>query len=329
MSDAPHRETFLDVRDLRVGFQRDGVRATAVQGVSFSMAPGEILGLVGESGCGKSLTAKAIMGLTGRKRGEFVEGRVRLQGRNLLTLPEPDLQALRGSRMAMIFQDPSTSLNPVFTIGNQIAEVPRIHAGASRQAAWAEALTALQSVGIAPAAERARQFPFEFSGGMRQRAVIAMGLAGHPELLIADEPTTALDVTIQAQILDLLRDLRARLGCAILFITHDLAVVASFCDRVAVMYAGRIVEEAPVQTIFSAPRHPYTEGLLRSVPTLESEGRLEPIPGQPPDLDRMPAEGCPFRERCPLAEARCSEAMPPLIGPGAHRVACWKREVAS
>ncbi|HMP73431.1 MAG TPA: ABC transporter ATP-binding protein [Kiritimatiellia bacterium] len=322
-------QPLLDIRNLSVGFVRDGMTHLAVQAVSLSVGRGEIVGLVGESGCGKSLTAKAVMGLIGRKPGQVAGGDIRFEGRNLLEATDREIQALRGHRIAMIFQDPMTSLNPVFTIGNQIAEVPRIHEGAPANEAWATAVSALEQVGIAEASTRARQVPFEFSGGMRQRAVIAMGLAGHPDLLLADEPTTALDVTVQAQILDLLKQLRDRTGCGILLITHDLGVVAETCDRVAVMYAGRIVEEASVKELFARPRHPYTDGLFRAVPTLERTGRLEPIPGQPPDLDSIPAQGCPFRDRCPLAESQCADTMPPLVGCNNHRVACWKREVGS
>ncbi len=322
-------QPLLDIRDLTVSFRRDGAWRSAVNGVSFTIGKGQIMGLVGESGCGKSLTSQAVMGLVGRKRHERVGGKVLFRGEDLVPKSEAEMRELRGSRIALISQDPMTSLNPVFTVGNQVAEVPRLHDRASRRDAWNTAVDMLDRVGIPDASDRARQFPHQFSGGMRQRGVIAMGLAGEPELLIADEPTTALDVTIQAQILELLRELRDRTGCGILFITHDLGVVAELCDAVTVMYAGRVVETAPVRELFRRPTHPYTESLLASVPTPERDDELTPIPGQPPDLDHLDPQGCPFRDRCPLATDRCASAMPPLEGAGDHEVACWHREVGS
>lgn len=317
----------LKVEHLSVSFLKNRVWRSAVNGVSFAVQRGEIMGLVGESGCGKSLTGQAIMGLVGKKKHESVKGRVLFDDVDLVPKSEKQMRAFRGNRIALIAQDPTTSLNPVFTVGSQIAEVPMLHHSASRKGAWGIAVDMLKRVGLSDAAERARQFPHQFSGGMRQRGVIAMGLAGKPDLLIADEPTTALDVTIQAQILDLLRDLRDRTGCGILFITHDLGVVAELCDSVTVMYAGQVVETAAVNALFAHPTHPYTSSLLASVPTLESGERLEPIPGQPPDLEQLRPEGCPFFDRCPLATDVCAASMPPLKGRADHRAACWHREV--
>ena len=319
------QETILDVRDLSVRFRtREGV-VRAVDGVDLSVRKGEILGVVGESGCGKSVTAQAIMRLIGDARNEEVTGRIVLDGEELLTKTEKEMTRLRGRKLAMIFQDPMTSLNPVFTVGAQIAEGPRWHERLSRKAAGRRSVEMLEMVGIPSPAERAKQYPHEFSGGMRQRAVVGMALSGRPDLLIADEPTTALDVTIQSQILDLLRDLRDRTGAGMIFITHDMGVVAQLCDRVAVMYAGSIVEEAPVKELFKNPRHPYSQGLLASLPVLGSHARLRPIEGRPPDLRRLPA-GCRFADRCPFAFEKCVQR-PPLMPAGPeHRSACWLEE---
>jgi oligopeptide/dipeptide ABC transporter ATP-binding protein len=323
-------EPLLAVQGLGVGFRRGPRLLRAVQEVSLSIRQGEIVALVGESGCGKSLTAQAILGLVGHRRHEVVEGSIRFKGRELVGLPERELRSLRGREMAWVSQDPMTSLNPSFTVGAQLAEPPRLHGLArTRAEARTVATTWMERVGIPGAKARYQTYPFAFSGGMRQRSVIAMGLAGEPDLLIADEPTTALDVTIQAQILDLLTGLRDSAGCAILLITHDLGVVAQWCDTVAVMYAGRLVEQGTVAAVLDAPVHPYTKSLIASVPSLDAEVALQPIPGQPPDLASMPAGGCPFRDRCPEAVAICDRQMPPLTGPDpVHRAACHVRKVA-
>ena len=322
-------DPLLQVEALTVSFRKGSGWHDAVRDVSFSLPAGRIMGLVGESGCGKSLTARAIMGLLGRSPRQRVSGRITFDGRDLTSLTERELQSLRGDQLALIPQDPMTSLNPAFTVGNQIAEVPRIHRGASRKDAAALAVSMMQQVGITDPSLRAKHYPHQFSGGMRQRGVIAMGLAGKPSLLIADEPTTALDVTIQAQVLDLLLEIRNNTGCAILLITHDLGVVAEFCDTVSVMYAGRIVETGTVERLFSAPAHPYTRGLLNSLPSMDKKQRLQPIPGQPPDLENLPAAGCPFRDRCPVASTPCAETMPELKGTVDHQLACWHGDIAS
>lgn len=294
----------------------------AVDGVNLELNRGEILGLVGESGCGKSVTAQAVMRLIGDGRGEEVSGRVELDGEDLLQKSEKEMTKLRGRRISMIFQDPMTSLNPVYTVGNQIAEVPLLHEKVTRRDAYARAVGMLETVGIPSPKERARRFPHEFSGGMRQRSVIAMSLCCKPEVLIADEPTTALDVTIQAQILDLLQDLRRDFGTAIILITHDLGVVAEVCDRVAIMYAGGIVEQAPAGELFRKPRHPYTQGLLASLPKIGDRGILKAIEGRPPDLMNLP-EGCRFAPRCPHAFGKCSEYPPLERVAEEHDAACW------
>jgi oligopeptide/dipeptide ABC transporter ATP-binding protein len=281
-----------------------------------------MMALVGESGCGKSVTAQAIMGLIGRKAGERVEGEIRFKGENLLEKSQEEWCRIRGSEIAMVLQDPMTSLNPVHRIGRQVGEVLELHRKGSRSAAWSAAVEMLGKVGISSPEVRAKQYPHQFSGGMRQRSVIAAAFIGRPELLIADEPTTALDVTIQAQILDLMRDLREQTKAAILLITHDLGVVAETCDTVSVMYAGRIVEQAPVQSLFASPRHPYTQGLLASLPKPEGGEALTPIPGQPPDLSNLPP-GCAFADRCPHVMERCRIDRPPLRSVGGHRVSCW------
>ena len=314
----------LEVRGLHVAFTTDDGTLAAVDGVDFEVEPGRTLAIVGESGCGKSVTSLAVMGLIappGR-----VEGSIRFEGRELAGLPARDWQDLRGNGMAMIFQEPMTSLNPAFTVGDQIAEGLRRHRGLDRARAEARALEMLRRVRIPAPEQRLHEHPHRLSGGMRQRVMIAMALACEPRLLIADEPTTALDVTIQAQILELLRALQRETGTAIVLITHDLGVVAESADDVAVMYAGRIVERAPAARLFERPEHPYTIGLLGAIPRLHGEQeRLASIEGQVPSpLVRL--AGCRFAARCPFAEARCRAEVPPLraVGGEGHRVACWR-----
>ncbi len=323
---ASKAETLLDVRDLHTSFFTDDGEVKAVDGVSFSIKKGETLGIVGESGCGKSVTSLSIMRLLSQP-GRVVGGEVRFRGENLLERSEQQMRQLRGKDISMIFQEPMTSLNPVFTVGDQIAEALQIHESLDKRAAWAKAIDMLRLVGIPGPERRAKQHPFELSGGMRQRVMIGMALACNPSLLIADEPTTALDVTIQAQILSLLRGLQENLGLTILLITHDLGVVAQTCDRVAVMYAGRIVESADVHTLFANPRHPYTVGLLNSLPLAgKEEGDLQAIPGSVPSPFAMPT-GCRFAPRCAHARALCRGEEPALESADAHDpeslVRCW------
>jgi len=297
--------------------------ARAVDDVSFSVEAGRTLGLVGESGCGKTMTALSILRLT-PPAARISSGAVMFDGHDLLALSEPDMRRVRGNAIAMIFQEPMSSLNPVFTVGNQIAEAVRLHQRLSRRAAREKAIEMLKLVEIPEAERRVDEYPHQLSGGMRQRVMIAMALSCHPRVLIADEPTTALDVTIQAQILDLLAGLQQRLGMAMILVTHDLGIVAERADDVAIMYAGRIVEHAPVQVIFSRPMHPYTRGLLRSIPKVGTEKarRLEAIPGIVPDLSQLPS-GCHFRERCARAISRCTAIDPHLEElQSAHWVAC-------
>jgi len=314
--------SLLDVRGLTMHFfLEDGV-ARAVDGVSFSLDRGRVLGLVGESGCGKSMTALSLIRLV-PPPGRIVAGRVLLDDQDLLELSEREMRAVRGAGLAMVFQEPMTSLNPVFTVGSQIAEAIRLHTELGRKQAWARAVELLGEVGIPDPARRAGEYPHRLSGGMRQRVMIAMAISCAPRVLIADEPTTALDVTIQAEILDLLRTLRRRRGMSVLLITHDLGVVAQQADEVAIMYAGRIVEHAPVVEVFERPLHPYTQLLLAAMPTLGAHReRLATIPGQVPDLRHLPS-GCHFRDRCPRAIDRCAEIDPPLEekAPG-HTAAC-------
>ncbi|MGE5203316.1 MAG: ABC transporter ATP-binding protein [Acidobacteriota bacterium] len=319
----------LEVEDLRTYFYTlDGV-TRAVDGVSFEVREGETLGIVGESGCGKSVTALSIMRLIPPKIGRTVSGAVRFDGRDLLGLEEAEMRDIRGNRIAMIFQEPMTSLNPVLTIGDQIAEAVTIHQKAGRAEAMARAVEMLRLVRIPDAERRVRDYPHQFSGGMRQRAMIAMALSCNPKLLIADEPTTALDVTIQAQILKLVLELKGRFGAAVMLITHDLGVVAETCQRVIVMYAGRKVEEADVTELFDRPMHPYTRGLMASIPrrgAAKSARRLTEIPGIVPSL-REPIPGCAFAERCAFATDRCRREAPALTRNGAaHWVACWESE---
>ncbi|MBI2343033.1 MAG: ABC transporter ATP-binding protein [Deltaproteobacteria bacterium] len=314
--------TLLDVRGLRTHFFTDDGIVKAVDDLSFSIAAGETLALVGESGCGKSMTALSLLRLVPEPPGRIVDGEIWFEGRtgrhDLCRLAPPALRAIRGREIAMIFQEPMTALNPVMRIGEQIAEALTIHLPLAREVVQAQVVEGLARVGIPEPARRMADYPHQLSGGMRQRAMIAMALACRPRLLIADEPTTALDVTIQAQILHLLRQLQRELQMAMLLITHDLGVVAAVADRVAVMYAGMIVEVAPVETLFSRPRHPYTVGLLQAIPTLQrghARARLATIPGRVPHLARLPV-GCPFQERCPRVTAACREALPELASCG-------------
>src|SRR5215467_3873239 len=305
--------SLLEIDDLKVTFHGDAGRTTrAVDGVSLALQRGRTLGVVGESGCGKSVTFLAVMGLLPARSAQ-VTGRIRFDGLDLLTLPDPQLRDLRGDRLAMIFQEPMTSLNPSYTIGEQIMEVFIRHRGLTRREARRQALDMLRRVRIPAPEERIDDFPHQLSGGMRQRAMIAIALACEPALIIADEPTTALDVTIQAQILALMRDLKAATDAAIVLITHDLGVVAEVCDDVAVMYAGEVVEQAPVEALFSAPEHPYTVGLMGSLPRLDQQAdRLAVIDGVVPDMSAPPA-GCRFAPRCPFADDICRTTPPPIV----------------
>jgi peptide/nickel transport system ATP-binding protein len=317
----------LQVENLVTSFRTRHGQVAAVQGISFTIAAGELVGLVGESGCGKSVTARSIMGLVPVPPGS-VRGRILLNGKDLVGMPRRALQRIRGEQIAMIFQDPMTSLDPLYSAGEQVAEALRFHRKLSHKEAAGAVLELFQRVGIPLAAQRMRSYPHQLSGGMRQRVMIAMAIACSPELLIADEPTTALDVTIQAQILQLLRSLNAERGMAVLLVTHDLGVIAETCQRVMVMYAGRIVEHATAADLFAQPLHPYTRGLLASMPsTTDRKARLQPIGGSPPDLSK-PLEGCAFAPRCPLVHQRCRTELPLLreLRPG-HRSACHVAEV--
>ena len=313
----------LEIEDLRVGFATERGSAQVVDGVSLTVDAGRIVGLVGESGCGKSVTARSIMRLLPSPPAEISASKVTLDGNELLALDEPAMRAIRGNQIGMIFQEPMTSLNPTFPIGFQIGETLRLHRQMSSADIRERVLELLGMVGIGAPERRLRQYPHELSGGLRQRVMIAMALACHPKLLIADEPTTALDVTIQAQILELLVRLRDELGMAILLITHDLGVVAEYADEVVVMYAGKVVEWADVRGLFRQPRHPYTEGLLSSMPRLAgTSDKLATIPGTVPNpLDRP--SGCPFAGRCSRVVPQCGEAMPPLSWQDHHGFACW------
>jgi len=323
----------LEVRDLHTHFfTRDGV-VKAVDGVSLSIARGETLGVVGESGCGKSVTALSVMRLIPPTSGRIVSGSVRFDGKDLLALPSAAMRAIRGNRISMIFQEPMTSLNPVMTVGRQIAETVALHRNETRRAAMERAIEMLTLVKIPEARRRAGEYPHQLSGGMRQRVMIAVAMACTPALLIADEPTTALDVTIQAQILDLMLEMKERTGAAVMLITHDLGVIAETAQRVVVMYAGRKVEEAPVKALFARPRHPYTRGLMTSIPRLNRaevatarSPRLTEIPGMVPSLMDMPP-GCTFAPRCAYATEQCTLAFPPEVeaAPG-HFVACWNAD---
>jgi oligopeptide transport system ATP-binding protein len=303
----------LTVKDLRVHFETEDGTIKAVDGVSFEVKRGETLGIVGESGSGKTVANLSLMRLIPEPPGKIVSGTINFGGRDVLKLSARELRDLRGSRIAMIFQDPMTSLNPFMRVSRQLMEVTQLHLGHSREQARAHAIKMLERVGIPDAAERVDSYPHEFSGGMRQRVMIAMALSCEPELLIADEPTTALDVTIQAQILELIRRLKSETGASAILITHDLGVVAGMTDHVIVMYAGKVFEQAPTSELFAKPGNPYTRGLLRSVPDpTDEQGKLYQIPGQPPDLARLPA-GCPFAPRCERAEEICTREFPPFV----------------
>jgi oligopeptide transport system ATP-binding protein len=317
--------SLLEVRGLVTLFDAPGGVVHAVNGVSYALERGETLGIVGESGSGKSASALSILGLVAP--GRVVEGAALFEGRDLLTLSPAELRRVRGRHIAMVFQDPLTSLNPVLTVGSQIAESLREHLGMAAAAARTRTRELLGLVGIPDPQERIDAYPHEFSGGQRQRLMIAMAIACEPSILVADEPTTALDVTVQAQVARLLKALQARLGMAILWITHDLALLAGLADRVAVMYAGRVVEQAPVRALFARPRHPYTRGLLEAIPGRgQGARRLSAIPGAPPDPTATPA-GCPFAPRCPKAEPECRAGVPALVEVGVgHEAACRRWE---
>ncbi len=318
----------LEVRDLKTQFfTQDGV-VHAVNGISYDLQEGECLGMVGESGCGKSVSVLSIMRLIPDPPGKIVGGEVRFHGQDLSKLPDEEMRHIRGAEMAMVFQEPMTSLNPVLTIGFQIMEALQLHQGMNAREARERTAELLAMVGIPQAADRLDDYPHQFSGGMRQRAMIAMALSCNPSLLIADEPTTALDVTIQAQIVDLVKRLQEKLGMAVVWITHDLGVIARLAERVIVMYAGYIVEEAGVKDLYGYPRHPYTIGLLGSLPRLDAAPgtKLTSVRGQPPDLVFLPP-GCPFVARCDYATERCKHEMPSLEAVGiGHKVACWEKD---
>ncbi len=324
-------ERLLEIRGLKTHFATDEGMVHAVDGIDLAVDRGETLGVVGESGCGKSVTALTVMKLLAMPPARIVAGEVLWRGRDLVPLPQQAMQAIRSKEIAMVFQEPMTSLNPVYSVGEQIAEVIRLHQRLGRRAALDRAVEMLQLVHIPNAGRRVRDYPHQFSGGMRQRVMIAMALSCNPQLLIADEPTTALDVTIQAQILDLLGELKEKMGMAVMLITHAMGVIAETAQRVAVMYAGKVVEEATVRELFSSPRHPYTQGLIRSIPRIDlaavHKQRLETIRGVVPSL-LEPAPGCRFAPRCPHARAECIAQTPPLleVWPG-HKVACvlWKQ----
>jgi oligopeptide transport system ATP-binding protein len=318
-------DTLLDVRDLRTRFNSPEGTVHAVNGISYSLGEGETLALVGESGCGKSVSVMSLLGLIPIPPGEIVSGSAVFKGRDLIQLSDGEMEKIRGAEVGMIFQDPMTCLNPVLTIGRQISEALRSHLWMNAEQAVERTVALLESVGISDPADRLGDYPHQFSGGMRQRVMIAMALACNPSLLIADEPTTALDVTIQAQIVELVRRLRDQLGMAIIWITHDLGVVAGLAERVLVMYAGHIVEEASVDEVFDAPLHPYTLALLSALPRVDRKrgDRLRSIPGSPPNLLVQP-RGCPFAPRCEYVIERCHDENPELlpVAPG-HKLACW------
>ena len=314
----------LDVKDLKISFKTHNGVLPAVNSVSFSVKKGEILGVVGESGCGKSVTATSIMGLLNKKK-SFVEGEVNYEGQNLLNLKEKEFRKIRGNVISMVHQNPMTSLDPLYTIGNQLIETIRLHQKVSKSEAFDRALELLKKVGISSPEIKIHSYPHQLSGGMKQRVMIAIALACQPDILIADEPTTALDVTIQAQILDLLLDLQKEYGMSIIFITHDLGVVAEFCERVMVMYLGQVVESADVKSIFKSPQHPYTKGLLKSIPNLEGKRKekLFTVEGSVPPLSKVP-NGCRFSNRCSFAFERCFNEMPQLeTNSEGHSVRCW------
>jgi peptide/nickel transport system ATP-binding protein len=318
-------DNLLEIRDLVTEFRTEHGAIRAVDGVSYGIPRGKTLGVVGESGCGKSVTALSVMRLIPNPPGRILEGSIHYNGKNLLELPDEEMRRIRGNNISMIFQEPMTSLNPVFSTGDQVAEAVRLHQGKSKAEALEVAIDMFKLVGIPSPEERVHNYPHQMSGGMRQRVMIAMALACKPDLLIADEPTTALDVTIQAQILDLLSRLQEELGMSILLITHDLGVVAETCDEVVVMYAGKVVERAATQVLFDSPRHHYTAGLLRSVPGYgpdgETSGRLQEIKGMVPALHELPV-GCRFQDRCPAVQSTCREKEPELVKLGETHVRC-------
>lgn len=323
-------DNIIQVSNLQTVFNTDDGQVVCVDDVSFGLKPGEIIGIVGESGCGKSVTSLSIIRLLGNK-GKISKGEIFFEGTNLLELNEKQMREIRGNKISMIFQEPMTSLNPIFTIGDQITESICLHLKKSKQEALKLAVEMLEKVGLPRADKIINDYPHALSGGMRQRVMIAMALVCNPKLIIADEPTTALDVTIQAQILDLMRKLSKEFNTAIMLITHDLGVVAEMADKVLVMYAGQVVEEADVFTLFQNPEHPYTQGLMRSIPQVYTEKieRLESIPGTVPSVYQM-FSGCRFNERCPLATERCKNEVPELIDSGSnHKVRCWNYKEAS
>jgi len=317
-------DKLLEIKNLHTSFFTHVGEVKAVRGINIDVYEGEAIGIVGESGCGKSVTSLSVMGLV-PSPGKVIEGQIHFKGEDLLKKSEKEMQKIRGNKIAMIFQDPMTSLNPVYTIGDQLIEPLRIHKNMDKEAARQKAIELLREVRIPDPERRLKQYPHEFSGGMRQRVMIAMALSCQPELVIADEPTTALDVTIQAQILELMKELKEKFNTSIMLITHDLGIVADLCSRIVVMYAGVIVEEGAVRDIFYNPKHPYTWGLLKSIPkvNMTSKERLVPIDGQPPDLLKPPA-GCPFVPRCRYAMRICQQQHPALYSVSEnHRAACW------
>jgi peptide/nickel transport system ATP-binding protein len=324
-------EPLLQIKGLQTYFSTDDGTIRAVDGVDIDISAGETVGVVGESGCGKTVTARSVMKLIDMPPGRFAGGQILWRGRDIVPLSVEEMDLIRAREIGMIFQEPMTSLNPVYTVGDQIAETVREHEGLSRKAAKDRAVAMLELVQIPNAKKRVDDYPHQFSGGMRQRVMIAMALSCNPKLLIADEPTTALDVTIQAQILELMLEMKQRLGMAIMLITHAMGVVAETCQRVVVMYAGKVVEEAPVKELFGNPRHPYTRGLIRSIPRIDRSGgghkRLEAIAGTVPSMLALP-KGCRFAPRCPFAHDACLVAIPPLreVAPG-HKVACVLNEI--
>ncbi|CCU78014.1 Oligopeptide transport ATP-binding protein OppD (TC 3.A.1.5.1) [Halanaerobium saccharolyticum subsp. saccharolyticum DSM 6643] len=321
------KEALVEVKNLKTYFYTEEGVVKAVDGVDYEIYPGETLGIVGESGCGKSVTSLSIMRLIESPPGKIVAGEINFQGEDLIKIPEKEMRKIRGNDISMIFQEPMTSLNPVYTVGDQIIEAIMLHKGVDRKEARKQAIDMLTKVGIPLPEQRVDEYPHQLSGGMRQRVMIAMALSCDPKLLIADEPTTALDVTIQAQILELMNSLKESYGMSIMMITHDLGVIAEVSDRVAVMYAGKVVEYTDVNTLFDDPKHPYTWGLMNSIPKLDKDvDRLEAIPGSVPSPLNFP-EGCKFNTRCPLAEGKCYDEEPPLEDAAdGHMVRCWRYE---